>query len=213
VCVPTAAENPSFGNGGTVRALKDAGASVVTVLHTTDRAQANRDEFIEPLKRATGVWFGGGRQWRIVDAYEGTATWRAFHEVLRRGGVIGGSSAGATIQGDYLARGNPLGNWNIIAEGYERGFAFLPGVAIDQHFTQRGRSPDMQTLIQTFPQLLGIGIDESTALVVQQSTASVMGKNAVYFFNTSQDETDRTPRVTKIGDGESYDLHQHKRTR
>ncbi len=211
VCVPTAIENPSLGNSSTVRALKAAGAKVVTVLHTTDRAQANRDEFVAPLKRATGVWFGGGRQWRIVDAYEGTATWQAFHDVLARGGVIGGSSAGATIQGDYLARGNPLGNWNIIAEGYERGFAFLPGVAIDQHFTQRSRHPDMLSLIRTFPQLIGIGIDESTALVVQQSTASVMGKNDVYFFNTSKDEPDRVPRVTKISAGESYDLQRNKR--
>jgi cyanophycinase len=213
VCVPTAAENPSFGTNGTVRALKEAGAKIVTVLHTTDRAQANRDEFIAPLKCATGVWFGGGRQWRIVDAYEGTATRQAFHDVLRRGGVIGGSSAGATIQGDYLARGNPLGNWNIIAEGYERGFAFLPGVAIDQHFTQRGRHSDMDSLMQTFPQLLGIGIDESTALVVQQSTANVMGKNAVYFFNAPVDETVRIPRITKIGAGDSYDLQQLRRTK
>ncbi|MCA8996871.1 MAG: cyanophycinase, partial [Planctomycetaceae bacterium] len=185
VIVPTASERPSRGNEYTIKALKEAGAGEVTVLHTVDRTEADRTEFAEPLRTATGVWFGGGRQWRIVDAYAGTKTYDAFHEVLKRGGVIGGSSAGATIQGDYLARGNPLGNQDISAEGYEQGFAFLPGVAIDQHFTQRKRLPDLQGLIQDIPQLLGIGIDESTALVVQGNTARVLGENDVSFIHHS----------------------------
>ncbi len=95
--------------------------------------------------------------------------------MLRRGGVIGGSSAGATIQGDYLCRGSPLNNTDMICEGYERGLGFLPGVAIDQHFAQRKRFADMTALVKTYPQLLGIGIDESTAIVVQGSVAEVMG--------------------------------------
>ena len=63
-----------------------------------------------------------------------------MHDVLERGGVIGGSSAGASIQGDYMPRGDPLGNLNIIAEGYERGLGFITGVAINvdselEHFS------------------------------------------------------------------------------
>ena len=56
-----------------------------------------------------GVWFNGGRQWNCVDSYMNTLTYREFHNVLARGGVIGGSSAGATIQGDYLVRGAVAG--------------------------------------------------------------------------------------------------------
>ena len=58
------------------------------------------------LRDANAVWFNGGRQWNIVDSYANTLTYREFHKVLERGGVIGGSSAGATIQGDYLVRGD-----------------------------------------------------------------------------------------------------------
>ncbi len=174
----------------------------------TDRVESDRNEFREPLRRATGVWFGGGRQWRLVDAYEGTATAKAFHDVLRRGGVIGGSSAGATIQGDYLVRGNPLGNQDMMAEGYERGFGFLPGCAIDQHFTQRGRHRDMEALKQAFPQLLGIGIDESTALVVQRTTAHVIGEKDVYFYDASPSEEPDRPAFTKVAPGEAYDLQR-----
>ena len=99
-------------------------------------------------------------------------------DVLRRGGVIGGSSAGATIQGEFLVRGHPLGNTVMMAEGYERGFGFLPGTAIDQHFTQRGRHPDLIPVIQRHPKLLGIGIDESTAIVVTGTKVEVLGQHA-----------------------------------
>ena len=76
----------------------------VTVLHTRDRAEADTETFVAPLKTARGVWFGGGRQWRLVDAYLGTRTQRELEAVLARDGVIGGSSSGATIQGSYLVR-------------------------------------------------------------------------------------------------------------
>ena len=117
------------------------------------------------MAKATGVWFGGGRQWRFVDAYEGTKAHPLMKEVLKRGGVIGGSSAGATIQGDYLCRGSPFGNEEIMYEGYERGLGFLPGVAIDQHFSRRKRFADMTALVKAYPQLLGVGLEIGRAHV------------------------------------------------
>src|SRR5690606_23155268 len=135
-------------------------ASVTLLPHSRTDEIADQ-AFETALREATGVWFGGGRQWNFVDAYENTRAIELFHAVLRRGGVIGGSSAGATIQGEYLVRGHPLGNTVMMAEGYERGFAFLPGVAIDQHFSQRQRQPDLLSVIQRHPRLLGIGIDEA----------------------------------------------------
>lgn len=138
-------------------------------------------EFREAIESATGIWFGGGRQWNFVDSYEGTAAVDAFHDLLRRGGVIGGSSAGATIQGEFLVRGHPLGNTIMMAEGYERGFAFLPGSAIDQHFSQRSRQPDLLTVVHRHRKLLGIGIDEGTALVVRGDLAEVIGDHQVHF--------------------------------
>jgi cyanophycinase-like exopeptidase len=125
--------------------------------------------------------------------------------VLTRGGVIGGSSAGASIQGNYLARATPIENFRIMAPGYERGgLGFLNGVAIDQHFTQRRRQKDLRSLVETYPQMLGIGIDETTAILVQQSTAEILGPGTVTF--QWQDESSR-----QIGEfiglqGQRFDL-------
>ncbi len=99
--------------------------------------------------------------------------------------MIGGSSAGATIQGDYLARGNPLGNLDIMAAGYEKGLGFLPGVAIDQHFSQRNRLPQLKSLVLRYPQFLGIGIDESTAIYVKPSEIEVIGASYVIVLRAS----------------------------
>ena len=150
------------------------------------------------LNKAGGVWFCGGRQWRLVDAYGGTEIEQLFHGVLGRGGVVGGSSAGASIQASYMARGNPLGNLDIMAEGYEKGFGFLPGTAVDQHFSQRGRLADMEALVARFPQLLGIGLDESTAIVVKGSVAEVMGLHKAHFYAGD--------KRTRLGAKSFYDL-------
>src|SRR6185503_20085131 len=115
----------------------------------------------------------------------GTKLPALFRDVLARGGVIGGSSAGATIQGDYLIRGAPAGPNIMMCEGYERALGFLPGVAIDQHFSARNRFKDMSAFMARYPQFLGIGLDESTAIVVHGSTAEVLGKGKVHFYDGS----------------------------
>lgn len=185
---------------------KRMGVETCHLLHTKDRKQANSDEsFLAPLQDATGIWFGGGRQWNLADSYYGTQAHRLMKEVLARGGVIAGSSAGASIQAEYLARATPIENFRIMAPGYERGgLGFLRGVAIDQHFTQRGRQKDLQSLVDTYPQLLGIGIDESTAIVVEKSIAEVLGKGQVTFYwkdtvnPTDADLTLRNPDATVL---------------
>ena len=167
-------------------AWKEMGVKRCSMLHTKDRSRANEDAaFLEPLQSATGIWLGGGRQWNFADSYYGTEAHRLMKQVLQRGGVIGGSSAGASIQADYLARATPIGNREIIAPGYERGgLGFLCGVAIDQHFSQRNRQQDLRSLVQTYPQLIGIGIDEATALIVRDATAEVVGLGQVYVYST-----------------------------
>lgn len=163
-----------------------AGAAKVTVLNQRGPVEVNRDEFCEALNEATAVWFGGGRQWNFVDAYEDTQAIQLFHAVLERGGVIGGSSAGATIQGEFLVRGHPLGNTVMMAEGYERGFSFLPSSAIDQHFSQRNRFADLEAVVKKHKDLLGVGIDEGTALVVQPKSSEVIGNGSVYLMRSKQ---------------------------
>lgn len=158
--------------------LIDAGASNVTVLHTKDKAEANSDNFLAPIQAAQGVWFVGGRQWRIVDSYAGTKTLDEFHKVLERGGVIGGTSAGATIQGSYLARGDTKAN-TIMMGDHEEGFAFVKNIAIDQHLLQRNRQFDLVEIIRAKPELLGIGLDENTAIVVTGNDFEIVGPSYV----------------------------------
>jgi cyanophycinase len=181
VVLPTAVPRDEAFRQRPPRFLTAAGVKQVTVLPQSRTDEVSSEAFRESLQQATGVWFDGGRQWNFVDAYENTQAVDLFHEVLRRGGVIGGSSAGATIQGEYLVRGHPLGNFVMMAEGYERGFGFLPGFAIDQHFSQRNRFPDLVAVVQRHPKMLGVGIDEATAIVVSQSRAEVIGQGSAHF--------------------------------
>lgn len=204
VVLPTASPDPVPLAEGEF--LKRAGAKNIKVLPGRKLADVDGPESLAALEKAGGIWFGGGRQWRFVDAYEGTKALELMHGVLKRGGVIGGSSAGATIQGDYLCRGSPFGNLEIMYEGYERGLAFLPCVAIDQHFAQRKRFADMTQLMKTYPQLLGIGIDETTALIVKGHVAEVMGKNQVHFYNGRRPVADGQPDHESVKAGERYDL-------
>ncbi|MBA7535319.1 Cyanophycinase [subsurface metagenome] len=131
---------------------------------------------------AKGVWFGGGRQWRLVDAYKDTKTEKMLWKVLERGGVIGGTSAGATIQGSYLARGDTKNN-QIMMGDHEEGFGFIKDIAIDQHVLARNRHFDMFEILKNQPNLLGIGIDENTAIIVKGNSFEVIGKSYVIIYD------------------------------
>jgi cyanophycinase len=158
------------------------GVKRVTVLHTRDRARANSAGFIEPLRHASGVWIDGGRQWRLADAYLDTAVEREIKALLSRGGVVCGSSAGATIQGSFLVRGdpgtpsNPDGDNRIMmVPGHETGFGLLANSAIDQHVDARGRENDLDSVVSAHPEILGIGIDQAAAIVVHGDSFFVVG--------------------------------------
>ncbi len=153
------------------------GLKHVKMLHTHDPKVADTEEFAKVLRTADAVWFNGGRQWNIVDSYANTLTYREFHKVLERGGVIGGSSAGATIQGEYLVRGDTSGaDVMMTAEpNHQEAFKFLRKVAIDQHINTRNRWDHLIPVIQKYPQFLGIGLSESTAIIVNGDRFEVMG--------------------------------------
>ena len=186
--------------------LRAAGAKNVVILHTTDKRVADTDQFAAVLARAGGVWFEGGRQWHLVDSYAGTATERAFHDVLARGGVVGGSSAGASILSSYMLRGARAGNETIMAPGYEVGFGFLRGVAIDQHVVARERLRDLaDSLMPRHPELLGISEDEGTAWVVRGDTAEIIGRNKAFVYSGA-DRTDARKPFLTLYPGDKYDL-------
>jgi len=185
VVVPTAGGNKNpdgsikeYKEDAVLAGWKKRGCTNVFMLHTHDPKVADTEAFAKVLRDAKAVWFVGGRQWNIVDSYAGTLTLREFHKVLERGGVIGGSSAGATIQGDYLVRGAIAGSEIVMTPEpeHEHGFAFLRRSAIDQHINTRNRWDDLIPVIKKYPNLLGIGISEGTAIVVTGDKFEVIGK-------------------------------------
>ncbi len=171
----------------------DCGAAEVDVLHTRDPHKADQSEFVAPLMNATGVWFTGGRQWRLVDAYAGTATLRAVKTVLDRGGVIGGTSAGATIQGSYLIRGDTRSR-DIVMGDHQEGFAFITNCAVDQHLLKRNRQFELFSVLREHPNLLGIGIDEETAVVVSARRCEAIGKSYVAIYNSAMNTAARVSK-------------------
>lgn len=219
VVIPTAGGRENYDeDAGLAGKLRNMGATDVTVLHTTDKQVADSDSFVSPLKNANAVWFGGGRQWRLVDSYKNTLTEKMLWKVLERGGVIGGSSAGATIQGSYLARGDTKNN-QIMMGDHEEGFGFLKNVAIDQHVLARNRQFDMFDILQNRPELLGIGIDENTAMIVRQNEFEVLGESyvTVYdgaFWSREGSELKTLPEKSKLfyflRNGDIYDLLNRK---
>ena len=166
-----------------LRQFRAAGATNLTVIHTKDRAEANSEAFVKPIREANGVWFPGGRQWHLADSYLDTRTHEEFMNLLERGGVIGGSSAGASIQGSYLIRGD-TGSNEIMMGDHVEGLGFLRNVGIDQHLLRRNRQFDMLEVIEAFPDLLGLGIDENTAIIVSGDTFEVMGAGYVVIYDS-----------------------------
>ncbi len=158
------------------------GFTNVSVLHTRSKTEASSKEFTKVLETASGVWITGGRQWRLADSYLNTKTHDALNKVLDRGGVIAGSSAGATIQGSYLARGDS--KTNVIMMGdHQEGLAFVKNIAIDQHVLARNRQNDMFEILDYKPKLLGIGLDESTGIVVNRNKFTVIGESYVAMYD------------------------------
>ena len=155
-----------------------------------DMVESNTEAFVADLKLATGLFMRGGRQWRIVDTFGNadvsTLTLDEMWNLLERGGVIGGTSAGATVQGDFMPRGDTGGSGTMISEEplHQQGFRFLPNVAFDVHVSERARVTDLKEVLEYAndrgQDLLGIGIDEDTAIVVQGKVFEVIGSGVVY---------------------------------
>jgi cyanophycinase len=204
VVIPTAADGSDFPpDWDGLEPFLLAGSRSVRVLHTRSRTRANEDDFV------TGVWIMGGRQWRLTDAYLGTRVADELRKVLDRGGVVGGTSAGASVLASYLVRGAPDGRERVAEPGYDIGFGLLRGVAVEQHLIARRREGELARIVQLYPQLLGIGIDEGTALVIRGDTARVEGASLVGIYDRLRRGSPHPYRW--LVPGESYDLRQRQR--
>ena len=213
VIIPTAGEaDDEYGEYWSgLKQWRQNGAQKLTVLHTRDRKVADSEEFVKPIRAARGVFFGGGRQWRLADSYLNTRTHKELTALLNRGGVIGGSSAGASILASFMVRGDTKSNEKMIGDHIE-GLGFLKNAAIDQHLLRRNRQFDMLEVIDKHPQLLGIGIDEDTAIVVEGDRFEVIGKSYVVVYS-NKPVVGSSGRFYFLGSGDRFDMKERTATR
>ena len=219
IIIPTAGEDadPMTAPRETEK-LTGMGVKNITILHTRDPKVANQASFVAPIRTATGIWFVGGRHWRLADSYLNTLAQKEFNALLARGGVIGGTSAGATILGSFMVRGDTKGN-SIMIGDHTQGLDFIHNVTIDQHVMRRNRQFDLIDVIKNRPELLGIGIDEGTAIVVQQNTFEVIGASYAGIYEAGQiANSEKFPSGQNssggpfyyLGKGQKFDLQTRK---
>ena len=193
-----------------LRRWQEAGATNVSVMHTRDRDVANSDAFVEPLRRARGVWFNGGSHWLHTDAYLDTKVHEELFELLDRGGVIGGGSAGAHIQGEIMnvsrSPEREFSERTLPPEDWRRGFGLLRSVIIDVHVLARNRQFDMIGVMAEHQDMLGIAIDENTAIVVQGDDFEVIGTSYVIIHDGHSQLPPDPPETGRTVGGSFYFL-------
>jgi cyanophycinase len=187
--------------------LREVGATNLFLLHTYDKTVADSQRFVEPLHKARGVIIGGGDQTLLADAYLNTRTQRELSALLDRGGVIAGNSAGAMIMGSFLARGEKglaLESPTIMGD-HVQGFGWLRDVVVLPHLLTFNRQFDLLRIKRLHPNLLGIGLDDPTAIIVQDNKFEIIGTGRVAIY-------DREPAVDPdgsfyfLGVGDSFNL-------
>ena len=156
------------------------GADIVDIVDTERREDASYSRNLEIIENATGVFFTGGDQARITEVLKDSEIDELLHQKFDRGLVIAGTSAGAAMMPDIMiVEGEGETNPRLDTVTLEPGMGFLPQVAIDQHFSQRGRLGRFISALIQQPAILGFGIDENTAIAVNGDEIEVIGEGAV----------------------------------
>ncbi len=195
VLITTAGDDVGENNSAYKRLIEE-GAKNLTILHTKDKNVANTEAFVAPLKKAKAVMIGGGFQVRLAKAYLHTLTHKALFDVLDRGGVIAGSSAGASIQGSYLYGG----------QGETEGFGFIKESAIGQHYVRRNRMGSVAKILKNNSKLIGFGIDEATGIIVRGNDIENHGESKTAIYDATRDDFDKPNTQAYLFPGDKFDL-------
>jgi cyanophycinase len=166
-----------------------AGDSSVKMWLDAGARSARKVDFKQPdakraLEAATLIWIPGGNQNRFMASIRGTGLDDVIRAQYRKGTVVGGTSAGAAVMGEWMLTGD--GDPKVLTAGstvITKGLALWPGALIDQHFLARHRSTRLLSAVLERPTLIGVGIDEATAIVVRGDSFEVLGKSAVVVFD------------------------------
>jgi cyanophycinase len=169
-----------------IRVFERLGAEDVRVIDTERREDSDTPDALEKVEHATGIFFTGGDQARIIDLIKDTKLDAAIRQRHAAGATIGGTSAGAAMMPDIMiVEGESETNPRVNVVEMGPGMGFLPGIVIDQHFAQRGRLGRLISALIQQPAVLGFGIDENTAIVVAGDEFEVIGHSAVTIVDES----------------------------
>jgi cyanophycinase len=180
VVLTAATSEPQEAGETYIEVFERLGAASVWVVDTRDQNDANHVDAVRAIGQATGIFFTGGDQARIVERIRGTLLEDVIRKRHAEGAVIAGTSAGAAIMPDVMiVRGDSETSPRGDAVTLGTGMGFVSGILIDQHFAQRGRLGRLLTALLLKPTTLGVGVDENTALIVQGEEFEVLGEGAV----------------------------------
>ncbi|MBK8469350.1 MAG: cyanophycinase [Candidatus Phosphoribacter sp.] len=168
-----------------------AGADI-EIVHASSRAAAQEPQLVASLDRATGIFMTGGSQLKLSQHICGTPVGEAIHRAYRRGVVVAGTSAGASIMSQFMIS---LGDEGVTprqrSSQLTAGLGLIGGIVVDQHFDQRGRYGRLMSILANSPQLIGIGIDENTAAeILDERIMSVVGTGAIFVADVRHAVTD-----------------------
>jgi cyanophycinase len=152
-------------------------------VHTRDKQKANDPIFIDRIRKAKGVFIGGGDQANIAASFLGTAVHQELYALLKRGGIIMGTSAGATIMGEFMITGWEQRKAPNLQHQYPAGLAFMKNTSIDQHVLVRNRQFDLIPMMESNSNLLGMALDEATAAYVQRDSIQVVGRSYMMIYD------------------------------
>jgi cyanophycinase len=209
--LPTASSSKKTGPNQKAQFEKEFGCTNVTVVPIRERSQSFDERYVKTLAGARGIFFSGGDQALIIRALRGTPAGDAVATAFAAGAVVGGTSAGTACQSPLMITGN--GNFKVIEAGNVElweGLGFFEGVIVDQHFVARQRQNRLISVILEHPELLGVGVDEDTAVWVRPDrTFEVIGASNVIVVDASATKVARAPAA---GGGEligGHDLKVH----
>jgi cyanophycinase len=178
------------------------GIKDVAIYHLS-REEALKPDAAKILDGAGGVFFTGGDQARLTAALLGTPVLARIREVYEKGGIIGGTSAGAAVQSEFMITGdekrtnNQEGSWEVILADdvlHAEGFGFVKDAVIDQHFVTRRRHNRLIAVVLQNPTLVGVGIEESTAVLVSEGGRyEVLGEGQVIIYDARRAKTAKSP--------------------
>ena len=194
--ITVATTRPEQVGGDYVRFFSRLGVKDVVALDIKTRQEAQKDYIAERIEKSTGIFFTGGDQLRITSLLGGSRFYHDLHDAYKKGVVLCGTSAGASVMSDTMiveGDGNqtPAGSLINMAPG----MGLLEEVVVDQHFAQRGRIGRLLTAVACNPYVLGVGIDEDTAILINpkavftvegSGTVTVIDGSAVEYTNVSE---------------------------